>query len=152
MRGFLGGGHVGTRAGVDRVFRWLPIVPARLAHATGWPACADELQPTRDFLQSIAGRSWWRTRLPTVRFVVTLRDAPGTEESVMPATSMSSRLFSAALAAFLSLGLLFVVSEQLNPQRLAATVPVVQLEPIVVTAPAPAAASMAAAEVRTVAN
>ena len=70
----------------------------------------------------------------------------------MRSTSNTSRILSAALAALCSLGLLVLVSEQMNPVRLANTPQVIQWEAVVVTAPAPATVPIAAAAARTVAN
>lgn len=54
----------------------------------------------------------------------------------MNAVSIQSRLISATMAAVCSLALLATVGQQMDPSRLAQTPQVVQLERVVVTAPA----------------
>jgi len=66
-----------------------------------------------------------------------------------PASNLS-RVTSAAMAAVCSLGLLAAVGQQINPSRLAVSPHVVELERVVVTAPA--AAAVVAVAARTVAN
>lgn len=68
----------------------------------------------------------------------------------MNAASNLSRVISAVMAATCSLVLLATVGEQMNPSRLAAAPHVVELERVVVTAPAQA--TVAAAPARTAAN
>lgn len=70
----------------------------------------------------------------------------------MQATSTFSRILSAALAVLCSFGLLAGVSEQMNPVRLAVAPQVMQMEAVVITAPAPSATPLAAAAARTAAN
>lgn len=70
----------------------------------------------------------------------------------MQATSTVSRFLSAALAVVCSFGLFAVVGEVLHPARLATTLPVVQMETVIVTAPAHDAKALAAAAARTAAN
>jgi hypothetical protein len=67
----------------------------------------------------------------------------------MKSASNLSRVLSAAMAALCSLGLLAAVGQQLNPSRLALTPQVVQLERVVVTAPAHAAVAAVAARTAT---
>jgi len=68
----------------------------------------------------------------------------------MNTASILSRVTSAVMAAACSLCLLAAVGQQMNPSRLAANPHVVELERVVVTAPAAAAVAVVAA--RTVAN
>jgi hypothetical protein len=67
----------------------------------------------------------------------------------MNTVSIPSRLISATMAAVCSLALLATVGQQLNPSRLAQSPQVVQLEPVVVTAPAHTVAAAIAAPTAT---
>ena len=68
----------------------------------------------------------------------------------MKTASNLSRVTSAAMAALCSLCLFAAVGQLMNPTRLAVSPHVVELERVVVTAPA--AAAVAAVAARTVAN
>ena len=69
----------------------------------------------------------------------------------MNITPSQSRLYSAALAMACSVALLVAIGQAMNPGRLALMPHVVELAPVVVTAPAPATVAAQAAT-QTVAN
>jgi hypothetical protein len=127
-----------ARAGIAQPARCRPL------KRPGW---APKLPARLDFMQFVANRSKHRATLHTVRFdATTRRQQPG---EVMNTVSIPSRLISAAMAAVCSLALLATVGQQLNPSRLAQSPQVVQLEPVVVTAPAHTVAAAIAAPTAT---
>lgn len=64
-----------------------------------------------------------------------------------PASTILSRIASAALAAACSLGIVAVLGQQLDPSRLAVSPQIVELDRVVISAPAPAAVATLAGSI-----